>query len=423
MTNCVPTSRTVPTGGCHAELGASAPTLGVEIEHAADELRGIDAGEHDLAARPNAQRAAAREPQRDLPGPRRQPVAGRHGAGDRETHPGGVIDGALNTLDARDNGRRRTRPESASHPNRDRKHARTPQPRTRRARRHLRGPVTASHSAITARRISSVSAAGGRGRGFACANSSFKLRSDLCCASRSLLMAFPQPFSGRPSRVAPELARERAVDLLKRSLRARQQRLRRLEADTELGGDLVDAESIDVLPLERVAVVRRQLIERYLNQPRGLQPSELVLGLVGLRRRNRFDGRANVRRVFRQHDVLPLAGDALAMVGDLMAADRAKPCEKGGFAPVRAELANGLRQRHLHDLLRRVRVIVETRPSKAVEPRKIAVEERVESLAIVRQQALDEASVFELVGHSESRLAAEFRRVPETVAPGKSVRR
>ena len=43
----------------------------------------------------------------------------------------------------------------------------------------------------------------------------------------------------------------------------------------------------------------RQLIERYLDQACGLQPSELVLRLVGLRCRNRLDGCANVRRIFR----------------------------------------------------------------------------------------------------------------------------
>ena len=100
--------------------------------------------------------------------------------------------------------------------------------------------------------------------------------------------------------------------------------------------------------------------------------------------------------------MLPLTRRALAMVRDLVAADRAEPREEGRLAPIRAELAHRLRQSHLHDFLRSVRVVREPRPSKPVQAREIAVEERGEGLAIVCQQALYQAPVFELVGHSDS---------------------
>ena len=94
--------------GRYAEADATAVGLRVEIKDATDELGGISPGEHHLAARPNAQRAAACEPQSNLPRPRRQTVADCDSAGDGETDSGGIVDRALDTLDTRDNGGRST---------------------------------------------------------------------------------------------------------------------------------------------------------------------------------------------------------------------------------------------------------------------------------------------------------------------------
>ncbi len=80
--------------------------------------------------------------------------------------------------------------------------------------------------------------------------------------------------------------------------------------------------------------MRRQLVERDLDHAHRLEPAEIVLGLVGRRRRDRLDGRPDVGRVLRQHDMLPLTADALVVVCDLVAADRAQPSEEGRLAAV-----------------------------------------------------------------------------------------
>ena len=56
---------------------------------------------------------------------------------------------------------------------------------------------------------------------------------------------------------------------MKRALRARQYGLCRVETDAELLCNFLDAEAVNVLPLESVAVVRRQPVERYTRTDAG----------------------------------------------------------------------------------------------------------------------------------------------------------
>jgi hypothetical protein len=107
-----------------------------------------------------------------------------------------------------------------------------------------------------------------------------------------------------------------------------------------------------------------------------------------IRGRDGFDGRTNIGSVLGQHDVPALARDALVMLVNFVAADRAQPREQSRLAAVRGQLANGFRERHLNDLLRRIGVVANPRPSEPVKPRKIAVKERVEGVTVVSQQAL-----------------------------------
>src|SRR5690349_10682358 len=94
----------------------------------------------------------------------------------------------------------------------------------------------------------------------------------------------------------------------------------------------------------------RQLIERDMNRSRRLELAESELGVIRVRGRYGLDGRPDLTSVLGQHDVALVTRDARAMLGDLVAANRAEPGEQRRLATVARELADGLRQRHLDDL-------------------------------------------------------------------------
>jgi hypothetical protein len=102
--------------------------------------------------------------------------------------------------------------------------------------------------------------------------------------------------------------------------------------------------------------------------------------------------------------MLALARYSRRVIADLVAANRAEPREQRGLAAVGAQLANRLRERHVHDLFDGVGILAEPGAREAIEAREEPVEELGERLRVVREHSLHEPSVVEWVGHQHVRV-------------------
>ena len=166
-----------------------------------------------------------------------------------------------------------------------------------------------------------------------------------------------------------------------------QQRLGRFGADTELRGNLVHRPSLNVFPLQRVTIRFGQRIECDLNQPGDLSPAVLFVRSAGAHRAQGFERRLHVRSVLDQGHFGHSALAEGVVRADLVPAERAQPRKEGGFASVGRELGQGLAERELNDIRGGVDVVTRPRRGKAIEPRRIVVEELVEGGFVSAEQA------------------------------------
>lgn len=133
--------------------------------------------------------------------------------------------------------------------------------------------------------------------------------------------------------------------------------MRGLRSDSQLPRNLFHAVAVDIFPLQRVAVVRRQSVQRHLDQPRHLKASIVILGLTCGRRLQRIHGSLQIRRIFREYDVLAVSRQSFEVIVQLTPAYRAQPREQRGLASVGMQLLNGLRKRDVNNLPGGIQVI------------------------------------------------------------------
>ena len=175
--------------------------------------------------------------------------------------------------------------------------------------------------------------------------------------------------------------------------------MRGLRSDSQLPRNLFHAVAVDIFPLQRIAVVRRQSVQRHLDQPRHLKSSIVFLRLSCGRRLQRIHGSLQIRRIFRENDGLAVSRQSFEVIVQLMPAYRAQPGEQRSLASVGMQLLNRLRKRDVNNLPGGIQVIAQPRTSKAVQPREIAVEEFMEGLPIMCQEAFYQSLILKPLVH------------------------
>src|SRR5215831_15436318 len=95
--------------------------------------------------------------------------------------------------------------------------------------------------------------------------------------------------------------------------------------DPETGSDLLHRMSLDVLPLERIAVAGGQPVEHDLHQPTDLQPTIGPDEVVFVGSLERLDGCTQVRLVIDEYDVIRMSPVGTQVIDYLAPADLAQP--------------------------------------------------------------------------------------------------
>src|SRR5262245_37833955 len=186
--------------------------------------------------------------------------------------------------------------------------------------------------------------------------------------SESAIRRCPHPCPWFPSNHSGDRVAERVP-------RAGQERLGSLVADCEPAGDLAHRKPVDVLPLEHVAVVAGQRVERSLDDALQLFAPGARVRPVGIRGRERLEDRPRVRLVLEQHDARAATTGLPEVVGKHVAADLAEPGVQRRLAAIGLQPLERIAERLLDHVLRRLTVPVQARHREAVEPREEIVEQ------------------------------------------------
>jgi hypothetical protein len=163
----------------------------------------------------------------------------------------------------------------------------------------------------------------------------------------------------------------------KRASRPRQQRFGGLRPKPQPNTDLLNRHVVDVIALERLGVVRRQVIEHPLDQRGHTGAIERGVRVI-LARSQRLEGSPDFRVGFDQLHVERAAVPLLPRI-QLMAAERAQPGQERRFSTKRMQFPNPLADGVLGDVPgRRIRIEPETHEREPIQDRVGDVEEPLE---------------------------------------------